>query len=64
LRGVRTTKYKLIRDRHNEGCDEFYDLTSDPGETLNLIQDPSSQMEIKMLDAKLRELEAKVEERK
>nr|WP_144054711.1 sulfatase-like hydrolase/transferase [Rhodopirellula europaea] len=60
LRGYRTPKYKLIRDRHNEGCDEFYDLTSDPDETVNLIRDPSSQAVIKKLDAKLRKMEEKL----
>ncbi|WDQ19490.1 sulfatase family protein [Rhodopirellula sp. P2] len=63
LRGYRTPRYKLIRDRHNEGRDEFYDLQSDPGEHRNLIREPPSQAAINELDAKLREMEAKVQER-
>ncbi|QDT07589.1 Choline-sulfatase [Rubripirellula lacrimiformis] len=36
----RTPDYKLIRDRANEGRDEFFDLRSDPDESVNLISDP------------------------
>ncbi|MFH5802619.1 sulfatase [Alienimonas sp. DA493] len=40
MRCYRTPRYKLIRDFHNAGRDEFYDLKRDPGETRNLIDSP------------------------
>ncbi|MFG0266504.1 MAG: sulfatase [Rhodopirellula sp. JB055] len=63
LRGYRTPRYKLILDRHNEGRNEFYDLQSDPGEHHNLIHEPEAQPKIQELDAKLRKMEAKLENR-
>lgn len=55
LRCYRTPKYKLIRDSHNKGCDEFYDLANDPSESVNLINDqrPEIQSAIRSLQAKL-----------
>ncbi len=44
LRCYRTTRWKLVRDFHNAGQDEFYDLQSDPGETRNLIESQSAQI--------------------
>lgn len=38
-RTVQTRRWKLIR-RHPAGPDEFYDLTTDPGERQNRIADP------------------------
>ena len=57
LRCYRTEHYKLVRDDHNEGCDEFFDLTEDPSENRNLINDPRPeiQQKIKELDALLRQ---------
>lgn len=57
LRCYRTPHYKLIRDDHNKGRDEFYDLVSDPGETKNLIDssDPTIRQAIDQLDEKLRQ---------
>lgn len=57
LRCYRTPHYKLIRDYHNDGRDEFYDLQTDPGETKNLINsaDPAIQKTIERLDQKLKE---------
>lgn len=40
MRMYRTPQWKLIRDFNNDGRDELYDLTNDPGETKNLIDDP------------------------
>ena len=40
VRMYRTPEWKLIRDFMNEGRDELYHLTADPGETHNLIADP------------------------
>ncbi|MEQ9379986.1 MAG: sulfatase-like hydrolase/transferase, partial [Pirellulales bacterium] len=40
MRCYRTPHYKLIRDIHNQGRDEFYDLVNDPSESQNLIDDP------------------------
>lgn len=57
LRCYRTDRYKLVRDDHNEGCDEFFDLTDDPSENQNLINDerPEIQQKIRELDASLRQ---------
>ncbi|MFN3151033.1 sulfatase [Bremerella sp.] len=57
LRCYRTDRYKLVRDDHNEGCDEFFNLTEDPSENRNLINDPRPeiQQKIKELDALLRQ---------
>ena len=55
LRSYRTQNYKLIRDFHNQGCDEFFDLRSDPSESNNLINDPRPEIQtmIKAMDTKL-----------
>lgn len=57
LRCYRTDRYKLVRDSHNEGCDEFFDLVDDPSENNNLINDPRPeiQQKIKELDTLLRQ---------
>jgi uncharacterized sulfatase len=44
LRCYRTPDYKLIRDFLNDGCDEFYDLRTDPSESNNLINDSSQNI--------------------
>lgn len=41
-RSIRDDRYKLIR--LNNGTEEFYDLTADPGETVNLIAAGSAAM--------------------
>jgi choline-sulfatase len=43
LQMYRTPEWKLIMDRKNPGKDELYHLSEDPGETRNLIQEPSVQ---------------------
>ncbi|QDT11082.1 sulfatase [Stieleria marina] len=55
LRCYRTPKFKLVRDFHNEGRDEFFDLIADPDESVNLIDEKSSaiQSNIERLHAKL-----------
>ncbi|WDI43080.1 sulfatase family protein [Bremerella sp. P1] len=57
LRCYRTDRYKLVRNSHNEGCDEFFDLVDDPSENNNLINDPRPeiQQKIKELDTLLRQ---------
>ncbi len=45
MRCYRTPRYKLIRDFHNAGRDEFFDLESDPAESNNLIDDPDPQIQ-------------------
>lgn len=56
MRSYRTKRWKLIRDFHNEGRDEFYELEIDPAESKNLIG--SDDLEVKeaivALDKKLR----------
>lgn len=56
LRCYRTERFKLVRDYHNDGCDEFFDLQDDPGENKNLIDDPRPDIQaaITELDAKLK----------
>ncbi|MEW4562207.1 sulfatase-like hydrolase/transferase [Bremerella sp. JC770] len=56
LKCYRTDRYKLVRDDHNDGCDEFFDLEEDPSENHNLINDtrPEVQQKIQELDALLR----------
>nr|MBP9903847.1 DUF4976 domain-containing protein [Verrucomicrobiota bacterium] len=41
MRMYRTPEWKLVRDFKNEGRDELFHLAADPGETRNLIADPS-----------------------
>ncbi|MCO8124002.1 sodium/solute symporter [Stieleria sp. TO1_6] len=55
LRCYRTPEFKLIRDFHNQGRDEFYDLRNDPAESNNLIDDPRPEIQsaIISLDQKL-----------
>lgn len=60
LRMVRTPQWKLVRDFKRPGRDELYDLSSDPAETTNRIEDPAAQgirQELNsLLIAKMREL--------
>ncbi len=44
LRCLRTPKFKLILDFHNQQRDEFYDLRNDPEETNNLIATDDSDL--------------------
>ena len=55
LRCYRTPHYKLIRDLHNSGRDEFYDLQNDPRESKNLIHDARDEIQtaIQTLQTKL-----------
>lgn len=39
LRCYRTSEWKLVRDFKNEGRDELFHLSEDPGESINLIHD-------------------------
>jgi uncharacterized sulfatase len=41
MRMYRTPEWKLMRDFRRPGMDELYDLKNDPGETKNLIDDPT-----------------------
>ena len=55
MRMYRTPEWKLIRDFLNEGRDELYHLTEDPGETTNLIasEDPAVARIIEQLHGKI-----------
>jgi choline-sulfatase len=44
LRAFRTPQWKLVRDFHNTGQDEFYDLKQDPEELDNLIESVDPQV--------------------
>ena len=59
MRCYRTPQFKLIRDKSNEGRDEFYDLVNDPGETQNLINDRSPQVR-RAIEALLLKLDRQV----
>ncbi|MCA8999213.1 MAG: sulfatase-like hydrolase/transferase, partial [Planctomycetaceae bacterium] len=52
LRSIRTESHRLVR-RFADGPDELYDITSDPGEERNLIDDPESQTVLEQLDKRL-----------
>jgi uncharacterized sulfatase len=53
LRMYRTPQWKLIRDFKNQGKDELCNLSADPGETRNLINDAASQQMKKKLETKI-----------
>jgi arylsulfatase A-like enzyme len=50
MRCYRTPQYKLIRDLHNAGRDEFYDLQNDPQESNNLIADSRREIQLVIQD--------------
>jgi len=52
-KAVRTERYKYIRYNELEGMNELYDLSTDPYELHNLIDDPDSQATRKQLQAEL-----------
>jgi N-acetylglucosamine-6-sulfatase len=63
VRGVRTDEWKYIRYPHGDGgpdrhMAELYNLESDPGELVNLIDDPASAQTIATLQAELARLMA------
>ncbi len=52
-------QFKLIRDFHNHGRDEFYELTLDPEESNNLMSQPlnaTNQVIVDKFDAKIRQV--------
>jgi uncharacterized sulfatase len=55
MRTLRTPEWKLTRDFNNEGRDELYHLTADPGEKQNLIAsaDPAAKKALADLDARI-----------
>ncbi len=61
LEMYRTPEWKLIIDRKNTGKDELYHLSEDPGETKNLIDDPSVQP---IRDGLLKSLEVRIPRKK
>ena len=52
-KAVRTTRYKYIRYNELSGMDELYDLSTDPYELHNLIDNPGSRATLKQLRAEL-----------
>jgi N-acetylglucosamine-6-sulfatase len=61
VRGVRTDRWKYVHYPHGDGKPdrhkaELYDLKNDPGETKNLIDDPSCAARITELKRELRRL--------
>ena len=48
MRMYRTPQWKLIRDFHNPGRDELYNLQKDPEERTNLINDQSEEVQAKI----------------
>jgi len=51
-RAIRTSQWKYVR-RHPAGPNELYDLSKDPGESRNRIDDPAAAEARKDLDARL-----------
>lgn len=47
--GIRTSRFKYFRYLDQPSWEEFYDLTADPSESSNLINDPNYQDEINKL---------------
>jgi N-acetylglucosamine-6-sulfatase len=56
--GIRTKRYKLIHFYHDIDCWELYDLHKDPGEQVNVYEDPAYADTVTELKAALRELQA------
>lgn len=61
VRGVRTDRWKYVHYPHGDGSPdrhmaELYDLSSDPGETKNLIHDPACAERVAELKAELQRL--------
>ncbi len=57
LRAYRTPEWKLVRDFLNPGRDELYDLTADPAESRNRIDEasaPAVRSVVAALDARIR----------
>jgi N-acetylglucosamine-6-sulfatase len=61
IRGIRTDRWKYIRHPHGDGGEDrhmaqLYDMTSDPGESRNLIHAPEMESVIEDLKQQLQEL--------
>jgi len=61
VRGIRTDRWKYIRYPHGDGSPdrhmaELYDMTSDPGETSNLVNEPGMESLIADLQSQLSQL--------
>jgi N-acetylglucosamine-6-sulfatase len=57
-KAVRTERHKYIHYAKLEGMDELYDLSADPYEMVNLIDEPKAQPTLKQLKAELSRLVA------
>jgi arylsulfatase A-like enzyme len=52
VRMIRTKDWKYVA-RRMPGCDELFDLKNDPGETVNLINDPAEAARIAEMRGRL-----------
>lgn len=53
---MRTQRWKYIQYRDLPGCDELYDLTSDPYEMRNVIAEPAQRQTLAAMKAELQRL--------
>ena len=53
MRCIRTPEWKLVRDFLNADRDELFHLTTDPGETTNVIGDAANRSIVQNLHAKI-----------
>jgi N-acetylglucosamine-6-sulfatase len=56
---IRSDKFKLVDSFLEKDIDELYDLENDPGEMMNLINDPKYDLEEQKLRAELEDLKIK-----
>ena len=62
MRSIRSIDWKYVRQYSDKLEDELYDLRSDPGELINLINDPARQRTVDSLRARLAQWQRAVED--
>lgn len=59
--GVRTVDWKYVHYPQLQGMDELYDLEGDPGERLNLVDQPQARMDLQRMRSTLERLHHETE---